>query len=78
MKIRWGINGSYGRCKPIVSKDGIIRGEKMKAAVQNMKPIIILRPFQKLSLLQLRKNDIKPPYNLRMTKIDKTKNKSFM
>lgn len=50
----------------------------MKAAVQNMKPIIILRPFQKLSLLQLRKNDIKRPYNLRMTKIDKTKNKSFM
>ena len=49
--------------KLVVSEDCIIRGAKVKAAVQNMKPIIILRSLHKLLPLQLKENDIKLPSN---------------
>ena len=58
--------------KLIAGKDGMIRGAKVKVAEQNKKPTVIMRPLQKLFLLEIKENEISPSSNPRMKKTDET------
>ena len=57
--------------KLIAGKDGIIRGTELKVAEQNKKPIVIMRPLQKLFPREIKENEISPSSNPRMKKTDK-------
>ena len=51
-------------------KDGIVRGAEVKVAEQNKKLTVLMWPLQRLFPLEMNENEIRPPSNLRMKKID--------
>ena len=58
--------------KCIGGKDGIRRRAEVKVAEQNGKTTVIMRPLQKLFLLEMKENEIRPSSNPRMKKTDET------